>query len=105
MNNKIFTPGELVTIRTNLDEIEKTLGHPIPGGMVDMSELKDYILSPGEVLTTTENLRRVDRVRNARRYKSYNNPFSEALSLILIGLMALPILGIIELVKWISSLF
>lgn len=106
MNNYIYTPGELVTIRTNLKEIEDTLGYPIPGGLVDMSDLKDYILSPGEVATVSENLRRVNKIRST---KSYNAPYEEtplsnAIALIIIGLLALPILSIIEFINWISSI-
>lgn len=121
MNNHIFTPGELVTIRTNLYNIEKTLGHEIPGGLVDMSELKDYILSPGELLTVSHNLRyvtkKVDSVDYPNREKyRYSKEYSPSkrevkenirgakLNILFYGALIGGLLLLNEIIKFISYL-
>ena len=70
MKNTIFTTGEIVTIETNLREIEKTLGHPIPGGLIDAADLKDHILRPGEIATICQNFRHLDKNRSRTNYSS-----------------------------------
>lgn len=75
MNNRLFTPGEILTIESNLREIEKNLGHSIPGGFIDASELKDHILRPGEVMTVCRNIESIGKTYNKKvRYVSNNNP-------------------------------
>lgn len=67
MKDKIFRPGEVLTIESNLRAIEKNLGHPIPGGFIDASELSDHILTTGEVLTVCQN------IHNVRKAGGYND--------------------------------
>ena len=90
MNKKLFRPGEILTIRSNLYEIEKTLGEPIPGGLIDVSELKDHLLRPGEVLTYCENIKEI-RGRDYRRNYPTNKPDSKLetiVGLVLLGIGA-----------------
>lgn len=75
MMNKMFTTGEVVTIKTNLRAIENYLGHPIPGGVVNVNDLKDHILRGGEVVTYCHNLKTL--VDNRRRYNNAPKSFTE----------------------------
>lgn len=86
MNNKIFTPGEILTIQTNMNEIEKNLGHPIPGGFIDASDMKDHILRPGEVSTVCQNIERVTGSPKKRRAPI--NSTSDLESVIILVLLA-----------------
>lgn len=96
MNNKIFTTGEIVTIRTNLNEIEKTLGHPIPGGMIDVSNLKDHVLRPGEVITVCQNIKDIQG-KPRRHYSTNSSEGNEFHGEIIMFLLYVIIGGIITL--------
>ena len=61
MNKKIMSPSESMTVAANIQKIEFHLGGPIPGGMIDMSDYSDHILSPDEVATIVTNIRKVHR--------------------------------------------
>lgn len=69
MNNRIYSSTEIMNININLREIEKYLGEPIPGGVIDVDNLKDGILSGGEILNYCHNLRGI-----TKEYSRYNAP-------------------------------
>jgi len=98
MNNKIFSPGEVVTIRNNLRNIEKNLGHSVPGGYIDYSDLKDHILSPGEVVIIARNIRSVSGSRRGH----YNSHPSDG-GYLLLATGVLVIVGILLLI--VESIF
>lgn len=66
MKNRILRAGEILTIEQNLKAIEKSLGHPIPGGVVDPNSIKDHLLTTGEVLTICSNINAYDKARGVK---------------------------------------
>ena len=100
MNKKMLTAGEVLRIQNNLNEIEKCLGHPIPGGIIDASTLKDHMLSAGEVLRITNNIREIEKRGNVGKLDSVQTPqiFDERGNVNWIGVIAwVVILGYILL--------
>lgn len=93
VTNRLFTAGEIITISTNIREIERTLGGSIPGGLIDVSDLKDHILSPGEVVTICNNLSHFKR--NVHRYNRSNNSSEGNIAL---SFLILTIVGTILLI-------
>lgn len=71
ISKRLYTPGEIIKIRTNLDEIERHLRGPVPPGLIDPSLLKDRLLSPGEVTTICANLSQFKKSGRARRQNDY----------------------------------
>jgi len=104
MKNKIFTTGEILTIKTNLREIEKNLGGPIPGGVIDVDDLKDHILRPGEVVTVCSNLRALNKrdssYKGSTPYGSKTTPGSAIKAIIFL----LAVSGIIFIIEKILGL-
>ncbi len=66
----MLTEGEVLRIQNILNEIEKCLGHPISGGIIDVSTLKDHILTGGEVLRITNNIRKIEKRANVSKLDS-----------------------------------
>ncbi len=100
MYKKMLTAGEILRIQTNLNEIEKCLGHPIPGGIIDASTLKDHILSGGEVLRITNNIREIEKRANVGKSEPVQTPqiFDERGNVNWVGVIAwVVILGYILL--------
>ena len=90
MNNKMLTAGEVLRIQNNLNELEKCLGHPIPGGIIDASTLKDHLLTGGEVLRITNNIREIEKRTGVRKLDSVQTPqiFDERGNVNWIGIIA-----------------
>lgn len=77
MNNRILTTGEILTITQNMKAIEKSLGHPLPSGMVDPNSIKDHLLTTGEVLTICSNINAYDKARGIK-WRDYDQPPSSS---------------------------
>lgn len=61
---------ETYTAGVNIRSIEKELGHPLPGGMIDMYSLSDHCLDSTEVFQIVSNIRSIEK---ARGYKYLSN--------------------------------
>jgi hypothetical protein len=66
MKNRMLKTGEILTIEQNIEAIEKSLGHPIPSGLVDPNSIKDHLLTTGEVLTICSNINAYDKARGVK---------------------------------------
>ena len=98
MKNKMYTTGEIVTIKSNLRAIEEYLGRPIPGGVVDVSELKDHLLRGGEVVTYCHNLKEISSPPRRRTAVSNSLP-SETMTEIILFILFIVIGSIVMLFK------
>lgn len=92
MKNTILTAGEIMRINTNLREIEKYLGCPIPGGVIDVNDLKDHVLTAGEVMRMCTNLREIRKATIAGRTNYGHRSDNTNLSL---WIAALPVIAAI----------
>ena len=97
--NKMFTAGEIVTIKTNLHEIEKHLGHPIPGGLVDVSELKDHVLRGGELVTVCRNIKEITGPKSYVKRPRYTSNNSDTSIELIIFILYFVIGGLVMLFK------
>lgn len=84
MKNRMLTAGEISTIRVNLREIEKNLGHPVPEGIIDYNTLKDRMLKPGDISIMCTNIRRITESRDSSKYYSGNPAFDRVYGIILL---------------------
>ena len=87
MNNRIFSSSEITYITTNINMIEKRLGHPIPGGAVNYDELSRKVLTSSEVGNICHNINMVAK-RQGRSYSAYNSENDSPLA-VLIGLVVI----------------
>lgn len=79
MKERMYTAGEIVTIRNNVRMIERNLGHEIPTGLISYDDLKDHLLKSGEIVTICNNIRTIEK----GYHKSYSaNPNTNSYSLL-----------------------
>lgn len=78
--NKMMSSGEAQVVRFNLDQIERELGHAVPGGLLDYSDMTK-ILSPGEVNHICYNIKEVERNRrmSSSHYTNHRSNSDDAL--------------------------
>lgn len=96
--NKLLKAGEVWTVKSNINAIEKSLGYHIPDTMIDISVLKDHPLTTGEIITYCKN---VENIRGREYRNRYNTTKDSKLEMI-IGFL---ILGAGLLLYLLDSMF
>ena len=93
MKKEIMGMVETSVAASNIEAIEYRLGHKIPSGMVDVTELGDHLLSMTELSRIVTNLQSVEATMKARKDPKLQkiNDFE----LVFEGILVIPIVLII----------
>ena len=67
MNKEIMGMVETSVAASNIESIEYRLGHKIPSGIVDVTELGDHLLSLTELSRIVNNIQSVEATMKARK--------------------------------------